>query len=272
MGARKFPRGFSIEQRRNRVENIQTFRQRSCFVEHTRSHPNSEFKRRKARSVLGWGTAREALRVLLAFCFRLCCVLLSVHGSFHAVSPSNNGETARKVFKPFANGHTLPNIPDPIRIRKSSGERPGQYWSGGPPGKPLGCCWLFVFDCAVLWVRGRVAKCDSANGHTSSNIPDPIRTRKSSGERPGQYWGGGPPGKPLGCCWLFVFGCAVFCYGCTEVSTRFLHRTTEKPRGKYSNLSPTAILRRTYPIPSELGSQAAKGPVSTGMGDRSGSP
>ena len=44
---------------------------------------------------------------------------------------------------------------------------------------------------------------DFANGHTSSNIPDPIRTRKSSGERPGQYWGGGPPGKPLGCCQLF---------------------------------------------------------------------
>ena len=45
------------------------FRQRPYFVEYTRSHPNSEVKRRKARSVLGWGTAREALRVLLAFCF-----------------------------------------------------------------------------------------------------------------------------------------------------------------------------------------------------------
>ena len=44
-------------------------RQRPYFVEYTRSHPNSEVKRRKARSVLGWGTAREALRVLLAFCF-----------------------------------------------------------------------------------------------------------------------------------------------------------------------------------------------------------
>ena len=44
------------------------FRQRPYFVEYTRSHPNSEVKRRKARSVLGWGTAREALRVLLAFC------------------------------------------------------------------------------------------------------------------------------------------------------------------------------------------------------------
>ena len=37
-------------------------------------------------------------------------------------------------------------------------------------------------------------------------------------------------------------------------------------------LSPTAILRRMHPIPSELGSQAAKGPVSTGVGDRPGSP
>ena len=35
---------------------------------------------------------------------------------------------------------------------------------------------------------------------------------------------------------------------------------------------PTAILRRIHPIPSELGSQAAKGPVSTGVGDRPGSP
>ena len=45
------------------------FRQRPYFIEYTRSHPNSEVKRWKARSVLGWGTAREALRVLLAFCF-----------------------------------------------------------------------------------------------------------------------------------------------------------------------------------------------------------
>ena len=49
---------------------ISIFRQRPYFVEYTRSHPNSEVKRRKARSVLGWGTAREALRVLLAFFLR----------------------------------------------------------------------------------------------------------------------------------------------------------------------------------------------------------
>ena len=45
------------------------FRQRPYSVEHTRSHPNSEVKQPKARSVLGWGTAWEVLRVLLAFCF-----------------------------------------------------------------------------------------------------------------------------------------------------------------------------------------------------------
>ena len=43
--------------------------QRPYCVECTRSHPNSEVKRRKARPVLGWGTAWEALRVPLAFYF-----------------------------------------------------------------------------------------------------------------------------------------------------------------------------------------------------------
>ena len=44
--------------------------QRPYCAEHTRSHQNSEVKQRKARSVLGWGTAWEVLRVLLAFVFR----------------------------------------------------------------------------------------------------------------------------------------------------------------------------------------------------------
>ena len=47
------------------------FRQRPYSVENTRSHLNSEVKQPKARSVLGWGTAWEVLRVLLAFCFEL---------------------------------------------------------------------------------------------------------------------------------------------------------------------------------------------------------
>ena len=42
------------------------FCQRPYYIEYTRSHPNSEVKLCKARSVLGWGTAWEALRVPLA--------------------------------------------------------------------------------------------------------------------------------------------------------------------------------------------------------------
>ena len=44
---------------------------------------------------------------------------------------------------PFASGHTLWNTPDPIRTRKISHRRPGQYWGGGPPGKPLGAAGFF---------------------------------------------------------------------------------------------------------------------------------
>ena len=62
---------------------------------------------------------------------------------------------------------------------------------------------LIAFEKHFFVVDEKVA-CAFANGHTSSNIPDPIRTRKSSDERPGQYWGGGPPGKPFGCCELFL--------------------------------------------------------------------
>ena len=38
-----------------------------------------------------------------------------------------------------------------------------------------------------------------ASGHTATNAPDLIRTPKLTVAGPGQYWGGGPPGKPLGC-------------------------------------------------------------------------
>ena len=44
------------------------FRWRPYRVECTGSLPTSEVKRRRARLVLGWGTAREVLRVLSAFC------------------------------------------------------------------------------------------------------------------------------------------------------------------------------------------------------------
>ena len=53
----------------------------------------------------------------------------------------------------FASGHTAMNTPDPIRTRKLSIARPGQYWGGGPPGKPFGCRWLFVLPCVSLMLH-----------------------------------------------------------------------------------------------------------------------
>ena len=70
--------------------------QRPYFVEYARSHLNPEAKRLKARSVLGWGTAWEALRVLLAFCFHVEQILC--------------GRVVRESFA-FASGHTSSNTP-----------------------------------------------------------------------------------------------------------------------------------------------------------------
>ena len=39
-----------------------------------------------------------------------------------------------------------------------------------------------------------------ASGHTATNTPDLFRTPKLTVAGPCQYWGGGPPGKPFGCC------------------------------------------------------------------------
>ena len=54
---------------RQRIHKFQIngVRRRPYRVECTGPHPTSEVKRRRARLVLGWGTAREDLRVLSAF-------------------------------------------------------------------------------------------------------------------------------------------------------------------------------------------------------------
>ncbi len=65
-----------------------------------------------------------------------------------------------------------------------------------PFSLPLLRITSFVFAASL---RGVIL----ASGHTASNAPDLFRTPKLSGAGPGQYRGGGPPGKPLGCCWLF---------------------------------------------------------------------
>ena len=56
-----------------------------------------------------------------------------------------------------------------------------------------------------------------ADGHTASNAPDLFRPPKLSGAGPGQYWGGGPPGKPLGCCQLLLFSFLSALYVCVYV-------------------------------------------------------
>ena len=67
-------------------------RQRPYRVECTGSLPNSEVKRRRARLVLGWGTAREDLRVLLAFCSSLFLLHLWVHGCFGYIVQKLKGQ------------------------------------------------------------------------------------------------------------------------------------------------------------------------------------
>ena len=59
-------RGTVREQRAVRIA-LRDLRWRPYRVERTGSLPTSEVKRRRARLVLGWGTAREDLRVLPAF-------------------------------------------------------------------------------------------------------------------------------------------------------------------------------------------------------------
>ena len=92
--------------------------QRPYRVECTGSLPNSEVKRRRARLVLGWGTAREDLRVLLAFCFRIPTVRL------HPFVGSFLVKTAQATYA-CASGHTASKAPDLFRTPKLSGAGPG---------------------------------------------------------------------------------------------------------------------------------------------------
>ena len=65
-------------------------------------------------------------------------------------------------------------------------------------------------------------------------------------------------------CTVVVFLPASTLLGCTDASAK----SWSAPTGHLS----AAILRRTNRIPSELRSQTAQGPDSTGVGDRPGSP
>ena len=62
-------------------------------------------------------------------------------------------------------------------------------------------CAQMLFSCLQSRFRRGNGTADlSASGHTATNTLDLIRTPKLTVAGPGQYWGGGPPGKPFGCC------------------------------------------------------------------------
>ena len=60
-------------------------------VEYTGSLPTSEVKRRRARLVLGWGTAWEHLRVLSAFPFFVIFLNLDVNFDLNRAGKEKNG-------------------------------------------------------------------------------------------------------------------------------------------------------------------------------------
>ena len=64
-------------------------RQRPYRVENTGSLPNSAVKQRRARLVLGWGTAWESLGVLLAFCSRSVIAQSGPSFSISVISQKN---------------------------------------------------------------------------------------------------------------------------------------------------------------------------------------
>ena len=83
----------------------------------------------------------------------------------------------------------------------------GQYWGGGPPGKPFGCCWLFCLARMGL-AKSHSHALDARSLATCASLLGavhwaPARVLTVAGL--GQCWGGGPPGMPAGCCWIFAW-------------------------------------------------------------------
>ena len=132
--------------------------------------------------------------------------------------------------------------------------------------------WFFIFSTKYFMELGVVDEVwllIFANGHTSSNAPDPIWTRKSSGERPGQYWGGGPPGKPLGCCWLFAFGIVGF-YS-QKMFSRWKRRAarTHRPAQTLSQ-NGYGVCQESWPTSFLVGCRFAPVAFSTGRHSKGG--
>ena len=123
-------------------------RWRPYRVECTGSLPTSEVKRRRARLVLGWGTAREDLRVLPAFVFGLAAFRLDL--GVGAAFPSVCGFAGLRV------------CASQTRLAGSCGVHVFTAW------------WWLLFLLSVV-----------ACGHTVSKAPDLFRPLKLSGAGPG---------------------------------------------------------------------------------------
>ena len=59
---------------------------------------------------------------------------------------------------------------------------------------------LFQKEVSIAKENGDRGATTDASGHTATNTPDLFRTPKLTVAGPGQYRGGGPPGKSLGSC------------------------------------------------------------------------
>ena len=90
-------------------------RWRPYRAEYTGSLPNSEVNRRRARSVLNWGTVREHPWVPLAFSVLMSRIFFAT------------GKKSHSRYTMIASGHTAPNTPDLFRTPKLTVAGPGQY-------------------------------------------------------------------------------------------------------------------------------------------------
>ena len=128
---------------------------RPYFADCTGPHPNSEVKRRKARSVLGWGTAWEALRVPLTFspysvvlCCRFvftvpfCVVVADIVSRYSISRTGSTGSPNRFNRLPEPMGTN--RFPEPVlrtgagstgspNVTNSKGQRHPKGFPGGPP-------------------------------------------------------------------------------------------------------------------------------------------
>ena len=91
--------------------------------EYTGSPPNSGVSRRRARSVLTWGTVRE--RPWAPLTFNILYVATIFQGEVAAEGFFSPLIQKRSIF--LASGHTATSTPDLFRTPKLTVARPGQY-------------------------------------------------------------------------------------------------------------------------------------------------